>query len=196
MPVQDVLGDLAERFAFVDTGVVHQNVEPAKRFLRLGKEPLNVFLFGDVRLHGNGSATIAGNLSDDAIRISATRRVIDDDRRAFRCERVRDGRADAFRCTSDDGDFACKFFVSHFDSFPIRSPTRLLRCGSRDVIAVEFDENRPLRQSSFVRLSLIFEPVRKHRRMIGSPTPPTRHRLSEPVHPKSLGKQRSNSLFS
>ena len=64
----EVLGrDLLERGELVDAGVVDEDVELAERLLRLGEEPPDVGLLGDVGLHGDGLAALASDLGDDAV---------------------------------------------------------------------------------------------------------------------------------
>jgi hypothetical protein len=60
----EVLGrHILDRSELIDAGVVDEDVKPAERFLRLGKEALNVVLIGDVRLDGDGFAPLANDLA-------------------------------------------------------------------------------------------------------------------------------------
>ena len=76
----------------------------AERLLRLGEQPLDVGRLGDVALHGDGLAALAGDLGDDAVRAFLAGGVVHDDRRALGAQRPGDAGADALRCAGDDGD--------------------------------------------------------------------------------------------
>src|SRR5262249_28906777 len=54
---------LFERGKLVDAGIVHQDVEPAKRAFGLGKTPSDPRLPGHIRLHGDRPSPLAGNLA-------------------------------------------------------------------------------------------------------------------------------------
>ena len=83
MLVELLLGDAFERREFVDARVVHQDVEPAKRFLRLSKQPFDVGLPGNISLHRDGIASGAGDFRNNLIRTGLAGCVIDDNRCAF-----------------------------------------------------------------------------------------------------------------
>ena len=106
----EVLGrDLLDRSELVDARVVDQDVEPAERLLRLGEQPPDVGLPGHVRLHGDGLAPLAGDLGDDAVGPLLAGRVVDDDRRPFGRQVLRDRRPDPLGRARDDRDLAREF---------------------------------------------------------------------------------------
>ncbi len=79
-------GDFTERGEFINAGVVHQNIDLAERLFRFLEEPLDVGLFGDIGLHGDGLASFLFDLTDDAVRAGFAGGIIHDDRRASRRE--------------------------------------------------------------------------------------------------------------
>ena len=102
----EVLGSHGlERGEFVDAGVVHQDIDPAERLLGFREEPPHIDLRGQVRLHRDGLAVLAGDLVDDLLGPVLARRVVDDDRRALRGEFPGDLGPDPLRCSGHDGDF-------------------------------------------------------------------------------------------
>jgi len=107
--VEKLFGDFSQRRKFVNAGVVDQDIEFAEGLLRLVKQFFNVRFLCDVGLQGNGFAAFAGDFSDDPVGAFFTRRIIHRHRRAFRGKMFGDGRANPFRCSGDNRDFACKF---------------------------------------------------------------------------------------
>ena len=66
-PVELLLRNLPQRRKLVDAGVIHQNVQRSKCFLRLSKEALHVGCLGHIALHGDRSATLFHDLRDYAL---------------------------------------------------------------------------------------------------------------------------------
>jgi len=73
------------------------------------KKPLDIRLFGEVRLNGDGLAAHANNLADDAVRSCLARGVVDDYGSAFVCQVQRDRSSDPFGRSGDDCYFSSQF---------------------------------------------------------------------------------------
>ena len=80
----------------------------------LREEAADVGLLGDVGLDGDGLAALAGDLGDDAVGPLLAGGVVDDHRRPFGGEVLRDRRPDALGRAGDDGDLA-REFLRHGD---------------------------------------------------------------------------------
>src|SRR4029434_5653408 len=80
--VEELLGHVFQWRKLVDARVVHEYVETAKGFLRLGDKRCDVALLGNIPLHRYGPASGAGDFRNDLIRASLAGCVIDHDRRA------------------------------------------------------------------------------------------------------------------
>jgi len=95
--VKEFFGDAFERRELVDAGIVHQNVQLARRlFWFLREEADDVGCLRDVGLHGDGFAALGGDLLHDAIGAFLAGGVIDDDGGALSGKRDGDRRADSF----------------------------------------------------------------------------------------------------
>ena len=70
---------------------------------------LDVGLFGDVGLHGDGLAALAGDFGDDPLGVFRAAGVIDHDRGPLGRQMLGDRRTDALRRPRDDRDFSRKF---------------------------------------------------------------------------------------
>ena len=88
----------------IDAGVVDEDVEPAEGLFGFGEETVDVGLFGDVALDGDGFAALGGDFGDDFVRAGLAGGVIDDDGGAFGARCFGDGSADAFGGAGDDCD--------------------------------------------------------------------------------------------
>src|SRR6266571_5704851 len=128
MLVEVLLRHVFQRGEFVDARFVHQDVEPAKRFLRPSKQPFDVGLPGNISLHRDSLTSGAGDFRNDLVRAGFAGGVISDHRRAFDSECFRDGRADALGGAGNHSDFAGKFSALHFApplaNAPANCPTR------------------------------------------------------------------------
>src|SRR4029077_1921058 len=86
--------DIFERLEFIHAGVVDEDIELAVGLLGFGEQPIDVGWLGNVGLHRNGFAARAGYFGYDAISVFLAGGIIDDHRRAFARELLRDGGAD------------------------------------------------------------------------------------------------------
>ena len=78
-------------------------------FFVSAKRRLDVGLLGDVGLHGDGLAALAGDLGDDAVGPLLAGGVVDDDGGPLGGQVLGDGGADALGRPGDDRDFAREF---------------------------------------------------------------------------------------
>ena len=102
------LGHLLDGCEFVYAGIVDQDVELAERAHRRLDQPMSLGCLGDVPLHGDGLASVRRDRSDDGVRASLARRIVDHDGCAVLRQRLGDGRADTLRGTGDDRDLTLK----------------------------------------------------------------------------------------
>src|ERR1043165_1210271 len=112
------LGDLLQRQEFINSCVVDEDVEVSVCLLCLGKQAFNVGFLGHITLHGNCLASLRGNFTHDFVGAGFARRVINDDRCAFRAEMFRNRSADTFGCAGNYCYFSRQFLsiVAHMNS--------------------------------------------------------------------------------
>ena len=97
LPVKLLLRYCFNRRELVDTGVVHQDIEPPKRILCLGKEPLDVILLCHVGLHRDCFSAALRNFIHHAICAFFRGGIVHDDIRAFCGQLFGDFGADSLR---------------------------------------------------------------------------------------------------
>ena len=120
-------GDVPEVSAFLDAGVVDEDVAAAELIPGGVDEGLAAGGFGDVGLHGDGlSASLGGDLFLGIFGAFGVAVVVDDEGCAFAGEADGDGLADAGGGSCDDGDFACKTTFGH-----ACDASRAALCGAR-----------------------------------------------------------------
>ena len=95
---------LLERCKRVDTGIVHQRIEPSKGLLHLAKDLADVFLVGKVAMHSHGLAALGLDLSHNFIRALFARRVVHHHRSTIGGQSLCNARANAFRRSCHDRD--------------------------------------------------------------------------------------------
>src|SRR5208282_1171268 len=91
------------RGKIVNAGVVDEDIEATVGLLGFGEETIDVGLFGDIALDGEGFAAFAGDVGDDFIRARLAGGIVDDYRRTFGGEGLGDTSADAFGSAGDNG---------------------------------------------------------------------------------------------
>ena len=106
----EVLGrHVFERGELVDARIIDQDVELTECLLRLGEEPMDVGLVGDVCLHGDRPAALGGDFRDDAVGARLARAVVNDHGRTLSRQVLRDRRTDPLGGPRDDCNFCSKF---------------------------------------------------------------------------------------
>src|ERR1700736_2188578 len=105
MSVEMVLRDVRERHEFVNAGVVYQNIDPAKRFRRGGKEPGHFRFLGNIALHRDSFSAVLGDLIYHLVRIALERGIVTANRGAFSREPLCDTSADSLRRTRYNRNF-------------------------------------------------------------------------------------------
>jgi len=102
--VEVLRGDGFDRCELVDARVVHQDVEPAERRLRLREQAADVRLLREVRLHRDRLTAGPLDLRHNLVGAGLARRVVHHHRRTLRGELLRDLGSDALRRAGDHGD--------------------------------------------------------------------------------------------
>src|SRR5262245_13615201 len=118
-----IIGDLFERYELVDSGIVHQHVEPVEGLLRFRKQPLHVGALCDIAFDSNGLTAICSDVADNAVCALLVGRVVHHDCGAWLAQALGDRRTDAFRCAGYDRHLVLQ--TAHWNSSwaPLQSPS-------------------------------------------------------------------------
>src|SRR5213078_5360447 len=108
LPMEMFLGHCGQRLKVVNPGVIDENIDTAEGGYGFGEKAIDIGFLRDVRLHGDGFAACAGDVSDDAIRAFFAGGIIDDDGSTGLTKVCRNGGADTFGGAGDDGDFTAE----------------------------------------------------------------------------------------
>jgi hypothetical protein len=103
--VEVLLGDRLQRQEFVNSGVVHQDVDLPEFSHRRIYQRLGLRRLADVRAHGLGGAARCFDLPGDGFRLRPARRIVHYYRSALTRQLFRDGRANSLRRAGDHSYF-------------------------------------------------------------------------------------------